>query len=316
MSKSASTSPIRKAVFPAAGLGTRFLPATKAQPKEMLPIVDKPVIQYVIEEAVDSGITDIIIVTGRGKNAIEDHFDVSFELERVLAERGQSEQLRLVREISDMIRVSYVRQKEALGLGHAVLVARALIGDEPFAVFLGDDVIDAKVPCMRQMIEAYKKKNASIIALEAVDPARTKDYGVIAGKPAGGSLYRLTDLVEKPPPEEAPSNLAIIGRYILTPEVFDHLERVQPDRKGERQLTDGLRSLLREQAIYGYRFSGKRYDTGNKLGFLKATVEFALKREDLGGEFREYLRGVDLDAGSSTRVRTSRSGRRKSPSHR
>jgi len=294
MPKRSPTTTIRKAVFPAAGLGTRFLPATKAQPKEMLPLVDKPIIQYVIEEAVGSGITDIIIVTGRGKNAIEDHFDVSFELERVLAERGQSEQLRLVREISDMIRVSYVRQKEALGLGHAVLVAKALVGDEPFAVFLGDDVIDAPVPCMKQMIDQFKTHQASIIAVEPVDPARTKDYGVIAGKPIAGGLYKITDLIEKPPPEEAPSNLAIIGRYILTPEIFDHLEKVQPDRKGERQLTDGLRSLLREQPIFGYRFAGKRYDTGNKLGFLKATVEFALKRKDLGGEFGAYLRGLDL----------------------
>jgi UTP--glucose-1-phosphate uridylyltransferase len=289
------TSPtIRKAVFPAAGLGTRFLPATKAQPKEMLPLVDKPIIQYVIEEAIDSGITDIIIVTGRGKNAIEDHFDVSFELERVLADRGQSEQLRLVREISDMIRVSYVRQKEALGLGHAVLVAKALVGDEPFAVFLGDDIIDAPVPCMKQLIDQFSRTPSTIIAVEQVAPSQTKDYGVIAGKPAGSSLYRITDLVEKPPPEEAPSNLAIIGRYILTPEIFGHLEKVQPDRKGERQLTDGLRSLLKEQPIYGYQFTGKRYDTGNKLGFLKATVEFALKREDLGGDFRAYLQSLDL----------------------
>jgi UTP--glucose-1-phosphate uridylyltransferase len=257
--------------------------------------VDKPVIQYVIEEAVASGITDIIIVTGRGKNAIEDHFDVSFKLERVLAERGQSEQLRLVREISDMIRVSYVRQKEALGLGHAVLVARHLVGNEPFAVFLGDDIIDAPVPCMAQMISAFKKLGSSIVAVEPVDPARTKDYGVIAGSNAGDSLYKITDLVEKPLPAEAPSNLAIIGRYILTPEIFTHLDGVQPDRKGERQLTDGLRSLLKVQPIYGYRFSGKRYDTGNKLGFLKATVEFALKREDLGAEFRSYLQSLPLE---------------------
>jgi len=311
MPKRSAPTTIRKAVFPAAGLGTRFLPATKAQPKEMLPLVDKPVIQYVIEEAVDSGITDIIIVTGRGKNAIEDHFDVSYELERVLEERGQVEQLRVVREISDMIRVSYVRQKEALGLGHAVLAARALVGNEPFAVFLGDDVIDAPVPCMKQMIDQFALKKSSIIAVETVDPAQTKDYGVIAGTPAGKSLYRIRDLVEKPPAEEAPSNLAIIGRYILTPQVFDHLEKVQPDRKGERQLTDGLRSLLKEQAIYGYRFSGKRYDTGNKLGFLKATVEFALKRDDLGGDFRSYLRTIDLGSardGGPTAAKGKQSG--------
>ena len=304
--------PIRKAVFPAAGLGTRFLPATKAQPKEMLPLVDKPVIQYVIEEAVASGITDIIIVTGRGKNAIEDHFDVSFELERVLAERGQSEQLRVVREISDMIRVSYVRQKEALGLGHAVSVARELVGNEPFAVFLGDDIIDAEVPCMKQMIEAFREFPHSIVAVEPVPQARTKDYGVIAGKPSGDRLYRISDLVEKPPPEQAPSNLAIIGRYILTPEIFDHLEKVQPDRKGERQLTDGMRALLKHQPIYGYRFEGKRYDTGSKIGFLKATVEFALKREDLGGEFSAYLESLDLrgrGAAKSAGVPRRRAGR-------
>ena len=286
---------IRKAVFPAAGLGTRFLPATKAQPKEMLPLVDKPVIQYVIEEAVASGIEDIIIVTGRGKNAIEDHFDVSFELEKVLEERGEREKLEVVRHISDMIRVSYVRQKEALGLGHAILVTRDLVGDEPFAVFLGDDVIDAKVPAMKQMIKQFAHLKAPVLALEEVDRARTKDYGIIAGQPVeGGSLYQITDLVEKPEASKAPSNLAIIGRYILTPAIFEHLGKTRADRRGEIQLTDGLKSLLGRQPIYGYRFEGKRYDTGNKLGFLKATVEFALKRPDLGRDFREYLEGLNL----------------------
>ena len=285
---------IRKAVFPAAGLGTRFLPATKAQPKEMLPLVDKPVIQYVIEEAVASGIEDIIIVTGRGKNAIEDHFDVSFELEKVLEERGEREKLNVVRHISDMIRVSYVRQKEALGLGHAILVTRDLVGDEPFAVFLGDDVIDARVPAMKQMIKQFTRLKAPVLALEEVDRARTKDYGIIAGKPLRDSLYRITDLVEKPEASKAPSNLAIIGRYILTPAIFEHLESTRADRRGEIQLTDGLKSLLARQPIYGYRFEGKRYDTGNKLGFLKATVEFALKRPDLGQEFRDYLAALDL----------------------
>jgi UTP--glucose-1-phosphate uridylyltransferase len=285
---------IRKAVFPAAGLGTRFLPATKAQPKEMLPLVDKPVIQYVIEEAVASGIEDIIIVTGRGKNAIEDHFDVSFELERVLEQRGERERLKEVREISEMIKVSYVRQKEALGLGHAILVTKHMVGDEPFAVFLGDDIIDAKVPAMKQMMKAFARLKCPILALERVDRARTKDYGVIAGTPAGDSLFKLTDLVEKPEPDKAPSDLAIIGRYILTPSIFKHLEKTPPDRRGEIQLTDGLRSLLKEQAIYGFQFEGKRYDTGNKLGFLKATVEFALKRPDLGRDFLEYLRTLDL----------------------
>ena len=261
----------------------------------MLPLVDKPVIQYVIEEAVASGIEDIIIVTGRGKNAIEDHFDVSFELERVLEQRGERERLKEVRAISEMIKVSYVRQKEALGLGHAILVTKHMVGDEPFAVFLGDDIIDAKVPVMKQMIKAFARLKRPILALEKVDRARTKDYGVIAGTPAGDSLFKLTDLVEKPDPDKAPSDLAIIGRYILTPSIFKHLERTPPDRRGEIQLTNGLRSLLKQQAIYGFQFEGKRYDTGNKLGFLKATVEFALKRPDLGKDFLDYLRKLDLE---------------------
>jgi UTP--glucose-1-phosphate uridylyltransferase len=286
---------IRKAVFPAAGLGTRFLPATKAQPKEMLPLVDKPVIQYVIEEAVASGIDNIIIVTGRGKNAIEDHFDVSFELERTLADRGKQDLLRLVRKISDLIHVSYVRQKEPLGLGHAVLCARDLVGDEPFAVFLGDDIIDSKTPAMAQMMKVFERRRCSILGVEKIDRSRSGDYGIIAhdGK-ARDSVFRVTDLVEKPLPEEAPSDLAIIGRYILTPEIFRHLEWTKPDRNGEIQLTNGLRSLLRKQPIAAYRFRGRRFDTGNKLGFLKATVEFALRRKDLGREFREYLKGLKL----------------------
>ncbi len=287
--------PIRKAVFPAAGLGTRFLPATKAQPKEMLPLVDKPVIQYVIEEAVASGIENIIIVTGRGKNAIEDHFDVSFELERTLADRGQKDLLKLVRSISDLIHVSYVRQKEPLGLGHAVLCARELVGREPFAVFLGDDIIDARTPVMLQMMRIFERRKCSLLAVERIARQRSRDYGVIAhdGR-SRDSVYRVTDLVEKPSPEEAPSDLAIIGRYILTPEIFAHLERTAPDAKGEIQLTNGLRSLLRAQPISAYRFQGKRFDTGNKLGFLKATVEFALKRKDLGREFRTYLKSLKL----------------------
>jgi len=287
--------PIRKAVFPAAGLGTRFLPATKAQPKEMLPLVDKPVIQYVIEEAVASGIENIIIVTGRGKNAIEDHFDVSFELERTLAERGKTDLLKLVRSISDLIHVSYVRQKEPLGLGHAVLCAKDLVGDEPFAVFLGDDIIDSRTPVMRQMMRIFDRRRCSVLAVERIDPERSRDYGVIAhdGRPKG-SVYHVTDLVEKPEPEAAPSDLAIIGRYILMPEIFGHLERTKPDRNGEIQLTNGLHSLLKKQRIVGYRFRGKRFDTGNKLGFLKATVEFALKRQDLGHDFRQYLKTLEL----------------------
>ncbi|PYQ10485.1 MAG: UTP--glucose-1-phosphate uridylyltransferase [Acidobacteria bacterium] len=286
---------IRKAVFPAAGLGTRFLPATKAQPKEMLPLVDKPVIQYVIEEAIASGIENIIIVTGRGKNAIEDHFDVSFELERTLAERGQKELLGLVRDISSMIHVSYVRQKEPLGLGHAVLCARELVGDEPFAVFLGDDIIDSRVPAMRQMMQIFARRHCSILAVEPVPRERTSDYGIIAhnGRSRNG-VYQVSDLVEKPAPGEAPSDLAIIGRYILTPEIFGCLQKTRPDAKGEIQLTNGLRALLEKQSIAAYRFQGKRFDTGNKLGFLKATVEFALKRKDLGPGFREYLKSLKL----------------------
>jgi UTP--glucose-1-phosphate uridylyltransferase len=295
------TTTIRKAVFPAAGLGTRFLPATKAQPKEMLPLVDKPVIQYVIEEAVSSGIEDIIIVTGRGKNAIEDHFDVSFELEKVLEMRGEQEKLEVVRDISSMINLSYVRQKEALGLGHAILVAKELVGNEPFAVFLGDDVIDAKVPAMRQLMKVFEKVQSTVVALEEVDRARTKDYGVISGRPRGERLHEVRDLVEKPDPARAPSNLAIIGRYILTPEIFRHLEKTRADKRGEIQLTNGLRSLLKEQPIYGYQFQGKRYDTGNKLGFLKATVEFALKRPDLGEDFRAYLLSLGLEGRAGRR---------------
>jgi len=287
-------SPIAKAVFPAAGLGTRFLPATKAQPKEMLPLVDKPAIQYVIEEAVSSGIEDILLITGRGKTAIEDHFDVSFELESLLEQRGDIETLDQVRAISRMVRFTYIRQKEALGLGHAILVARQWVGNEPFAVFLGDDVIDARVPAMKQMMTAFSRLNASVVALEEVEPARTKSYGIVSGQPAGDNLFKLDDLVEKPDPGEAPSNLAIIGRYILTPEVFRHLEATKADGRGEIQLTNALKSLLSEQPIYGFRFEGTRHDTGNKLGFLKATVELALKRADLGADFRAYLKSLAL----------------------
>jgi len=288
---------ISKAVFPAAGLGTRFLPATKAQPKEMLPLVDKPLIQYVIEEAVAAGVRNVTIVTGRGKNAIEDHFDVSYELERVLEARGKVDQLNEVQEISNMINVSYVRQKEALGLGHAILVARDSIGSEAFAVMLGDDIIDSEVPCMRQMIDLFEKLQASIIATCEVPHSEIHHYGVIRGVPVdgfNGRVYRIQDVVEKPPAEEAPSNLAIIGRYILTPEIFAILEKTRSGRGGEIQLTDGIRLLLAQQPVYAYMFEGKRYDAGDKLGFLKATVEFALKRQDLGNDFREYLRSLRL----------------------
>ena len=288
---------VRKAVFPAAGLGTRFLPATKAQPKEMLPLVDKPLIQYGVEEVIHSGIQNIIIVTGRGKSAIEDHFDVSFELEHLLESRGQKDLLASVRSVSDMIDIAYVRQKEALGLGHAVLRAKDLVGPEPFAVVLSDDVIDAEIPCMRQLLDVYEFFGASVVALMEVPKDRISAYGVVDAEPvahngAKDRLYRICNMVEKPKAEDAPSNLAIIGRYVLTPEIFTSIEAVQPGSGGEIQLTDGLKHLLRNRPIYGYKFEGTRYDAGDKLGFLKATVEFALKRYDLGGPFREYLRGM------------------------
>jgi UTP--glucose-1-phosphate uridylyltransferase len=290
---------VRKAVFPAAGLGTRFLPATKAQPKEMLPLVDKPLIQYGVEEAMHSGVQNIIIVTGRGKTAIEDHFDVSFELEHLLDTRNKKDLLATVRAVSDMIDVSYVRQKEALGLGHAVLRAREMVAEEPFAVILSDDVIDSEVPCLRQLIDVYEFYGAPVVALMEVPNESISAYGVVDAEPvshAGGRnrLYRVRNMVEKPKANEAPSNLAIIGRYILTPEVFRSLDAIEPGSGGEIQLTDGLKHLLRSRPIYGYRFEGTRYDAGDKLGFLRATVEFALKRHDLGNEFREYLRGLKL----------------------
>jgi UTP--glucose-1-phosphate uridylyltransferase len=290
---------VRKAVFPAAGLGTRFLPATKAQPKEMLPLVDKPLIQYGVEEVIHSGVQNIIIVTGRGKSSIEDHFDVSFELEHLLESRGKKEMLAAVRGISDMIDVSYVRQKEALGLGHAVLRAKELVGTEPFSVVLSDDVIDSEIPCMRQLLDVYEYFGASVLALMEVPNENISAYGVVDAEPVShnGSrdgLFRIRNMVEKPKASEAPSNLAIIGRYVLTPEIFTSIEAVQPGAGGEIQLTDGLRHLLRNRPVYGLKFEGTRYDAGDKLGFLKATVEFALKRYDLGGPFREYLKGLSL----------------------
>jgi UTP--glucose-1-phosphate uridylyltransferase len=293
------TAKVRKAVFPAAGLGTRFLPATKAQPKEMLPIVDKPIIQYAVEEAVHSGIQNIIIVTGRGKTAIEDHFDVSFELENLLEMRGKKELLAIVRGISDMIDVSYVRQKEALGLGHAVLRASALVGLEPFAVVLADDVIEAETPCLRQLLDVYSFFGAPVLAVMEVPRENISAYGAIDAEPVAHNgthdrVYRIRNLVEKPKAAEAPSNLAIIGRYVLTPEIFESLQDIDPGSGGELQLTDALKHLLRTRPIYAYRFEGTRYDAGDKLGFLKATVEFALRRRDLGGPFREYLKGLKL----------------------
>jgi UTP--glucose-1-phosphate uridylyltransferase len=290
---------IRRAVFPAAGLGTRFLPATKAQPKEMLPLVDKPIIQYAVEEAVNSGLENLIIITGRGKNAIEDHFDISYELEKILEERGKSDQLNLVRAVSEMVHIGYIRQKEALGLGHAILIARNFMNEEPFAVLLGDDVIVADVPCIRQMMDIHDQYQTSIVAVMEVPEDETSRYGIVKVKPlleGSGRLFEVLDMVEKPPQKEAPSNLAIIGRYILTPEIFGSLEETERGSGGEIQLTDGLRRMLGKQRILAYKFSGKRHDAGDKLGFLQATVEFALKNEELGPAFRSYLKSLDIDS--------------------
>jgi len=284
---------IRKAVFPAAGLGTRFLPATKAQPKEMLPLVDKPIIQYGVEEAVASGVDNIILVTGRGKNAIEDHFDVSVELESFLEARGKKEQLEEIRKISNLINFSYVRQGEPLGLGHAVLVTKNLVGQEPFAVILADDVIDADPPALQQMIDVFGDVDGPVLAVERVPRDTVSSYGIIAADEIKPGVYEIRDLVEKPPVEEAPSDLAIIGRYILTPDIFPALETIGQDRGGEIQLTNGLRELLKKRPIYGCEIKGVRHDTGNKLGFLKAVVYFALRRPDLADDFRAYLRTVD-----------------------
>jgi UTP--glucose-1-phosphate uridylyltransferase len=284
------TNIITKAVFPAAGLGTRFLPATKASPKEMLPLVDKPLIQYVVEEAVSSGIEEVVLVTGRGKRAIEDHFDVAFELEEELKAKGKHKILTEVQRIAEMVTFCYVRQKKDLGLGHAVLTAKRTVGSNPFAVLLGDDIIDARVPALRQMIDVFRRFPATILAIQKVPRSQTHHYGVIDGKQIEDGIYLVNDLVEKPQPEEAPSNLAIIGRYILTPEIFPALERTRPGKGGEIQLTDGIKNLMKKQPIYAYEFEGKRYDAGDKLGFLKATVEFALKNREFGVQFRDYLR--------------------------
>jgi len=297
------TATIRKAVFPAAGLGTRFLPATKAQPKEMLVLVDKPVIQYGVEEAARSGISNIIIVTGRGKNAIEDHFDVNIELESFLEQRGKIAQLEEIRKIATAINVSYMRQGEPLGLGHAVLVTKNLVGDEPFAVILGDDVIDATPPALRQMIDVYERVGGPVLAVERVSPEDVSSYGIVAvdeSETLGRGVFRVKDLVEKPRRQDAPSNLAIIGRYILTPDIFPALEATARDGTGEIQLTNGLRRLLRDRPVYVYEIDGVRHDTGNKLGFLKALVYFALQRPDLAQQFRNYLESLDLKIGANT----------------
>ena len=286
--------PVKKAIFPAAGLGTRFLPATKASPKEMLPLVDKPLIQYVVEEAIASGIEEIIIITGRGKRAIEDHFDISYELENVLKEKGNTKSLAEIQKISNMVDICYVRQKEALGLGHAILCAKNLVRDEPFAVLLGDDIIDSEVPALKQMLEIYNKYGASVIAVQEVDRSQVSSYGIIKAVPIADGVYKIDDMIEKPNIEDAPSNLAIIGRYILAPEIIGLLEKTEPGRGKEIQLTDALRELVKTMPVYGYKFQGKRYDAGDKLGFLQATVEIGLKNEEFGESFRNYLKTLKL----------------------
>ena len=283
---------IRKAVFPAAGMGTRFLPATKATPKEMLPLVDKPLIQYGVEEAVAAGCTEIIIVTGRGKSTMEDHFDKSFELEATLEARGKTALLEIARSVSKLAKISYVRQPEALGLGHAVLMAKELVGNEPFAVLLPDDIVDAETPCMKQMVEAYEATGSTILGSEVVEGPAICNYGCLdcTPDPANPRLLAVKNMVEKPKAEEAPSQNAIIGRYILTPRIFSLLEQLTPGAGGELQLTDGIKALLQYEKVYGFSYIGKRHDAGDKLGFLKATVELALKRDDLGPKFREWLK--------------------------
>lgn len=285
---------ITKAVFPAAGLGTRFLPATKAMPKEMLPLVDKPLIQYVVEEAVSSGIEEVVLVTGRGKRAIEDHFDVAFELEEELKAKGKHKILSEVQRIAELVTFCYIRQKKALGLGHAVLTAKRVVGNDPFAVLLGDDIIDAETPVLRQMMDVYQRYPGTILAIQKVPRQQTRNYGIIDAKKIENGVYLVKDLVEKPAPDEAPSNFAIIGRYILAPEIFAALEQTKPGKGGEIQLTDGLKLLMAKQPIYAFEFQGKRHDAGDKLGFLKATVEFGLKNAEFGGEFRSYLQKLKL----------------------
>lgn len=281
---------VKKAIIPAAGLGTRFLPATKAQPKEMLPIVDKPTLQYIIEEAISSGIEEILIITGRNKKSIEDHFDKSVELELELEKKGKTELLEEVRKISDMVNIHYIRQKEPLGLGHAIHCAKSFIGDEPFAVLLGDDIVNSKTkPCLKQLMDMYEEHQATILGVQEVAKEDVNKYGIVSGNQIKDHLYEVNDLVEKPNVDEAPTNVAILGRYIITPELFHILETTKPGAGGEIQLTDALKELAKTQKMYAYTFEGKRYDVGDKLGFLQATVEFALEREDLKDEFKAYL---------------------------
>jgi UTP--glucose-1-phosphate uridylyltransferase len=289
-----STGLIKKVVIPAAGLGTRFLPATKASPKEMLPLVDKPLIQYVVEEAVSSGMEEVIIITGRGKRAIEDHFDVSFELEANLRANGKRKLLKQLQEIASLANICYVRQREALGLGHAVYQAKHLVGQEPFAVLLGDDIIDARIPALAQLMKIYQQYHAPVIGVQQVDRQAVSHYGIIKGQVVSPGLQRVMDLVEKPTPARAPSRYAVIGRYIMVPKVFEFLERIRPGRNQEIQLTDALRLLARNQPLYACEIKGQRYDAGDKLGFLKATVEFGLKNSELGSTFRRYLKSLEL----------------------
>ena len=281
---------VRKAIIPAAGLGTRFLPATKSQPKEMLPIVDKPTLQYIIEEAIESGIEEILIVTGRSKKSIEDHFDRSVELELELEQKGKKEMLKMVQDISNMVNIHYIRQKEPKGLGHAIHCAKSFIGNEPFAVLLGDDIVDAKVPCLKQLINTYDEYKTTVLGVQEVAKEDTDKYGILDVKHIEDRVYKVKDMVEKPSVEEAPSNIAILGRYIITPEIFNILENQEPGKGGEIQLTDALQTLATKEAIYAYNFEGRRYDVGDKLGFLEATVDFALKREELRDEFMEFLK--------------------------
>lgn len=281
---------IKKAIIPAAGLGTRFLPATKAQPKEMLPIVDKPTLQYIIEEAVESGIKEILIITGRNKKSIEDHFDKSVELELELEQKGKMDLLEMVQNISNMINIHYIRQKEPNGLGHAISCAKSFIGNEPFAVMLGDDVVDSKKPCLKQLIEAYEEYHTTILGVQEVADSDVDKYGIVKGRFIEDGIYKVKDLIEKPDVGTAPSNIAILGRYIITPEIFGILDNTQPGKNGEIQLTDALKELAKRQAMYAYIFEGRRYDVGDKLGFLEATVDFALKRPEIKADFLEYMR--------------------------
>ena len=280
---------VKKAVIPAAGLGTRFLPITKAQPKEMLPVVDKPVIQYIIEEAVASGIEEILIITGKNKRAIEDHFDKSVELEKELEEHNKTELLSMVQEISKLTNIYYIRQKEPKGLGHAISCAKTFVGNEPFAVMLGDDIVDSSTPCLKQLIDCYDEYKTSILGVQQVPTKDVSKYGIVKGLHIEERVYKVKDLIEKPSVEEAPSNIAILGRYIITPKIFNILEETPPGKNGEIQLTDALKALIKDEAMYAYNFQGKRYDVGDKLGFLQATIEFALKREDLRKPFLQYL---------------------------